>query len=498
MSVISFGSFAQEKRLALVIGNAEYENGVSLKNPANDATLMASTLEDLGFEVMKHVNTTKLDMEKAMYEFSKQLKEYDVTLFYYAGHGLLVDGVNYLIPTDAKLEEKMSTQFEAVDISKLVTQFNQYQDNTNIVILDACRNNPFSSWSRGVDRGFKPIPASSGSIIAYATEMGAAAADGDGANGLYTSKLVEQMNIPQRIEDVFIKTRIAVRKASENTQSPQEWSQLTGAFYFKKGANAQASLNRVQARIGDSKDVAVYGDIMLSSEIKGGLFLDGEYLGNVNSNSETPIEEIEVGLHSLEIKGLNDWKKEVYIKKDETTNVKAILTDEIKAFKDELKYKVNLGVSVVKLLNEGYNILDLLDAGVTENDLLGTLYKGGRIFYVNTEDGTGLVSALRDQKDGAGVSWDEAKDIAATYSTDEYSDWYLPSKEELNLMYMNLKKNHEGNFADNVYWSSTVGNKRSTVAWRQGFTNGYQYENYTYLKYNVRAIRSFDSLSNEN
>ena len=165
--IISSFIFAQqtEKRLALVVGNSAYTGGSALKNPVNDANLMATTLTTLGFTVIKRVNVRKADLEKAIYEFSKKLKDYDIALFYYAGHGIQVDGKNYLIPIDAKLSDKTAVRFEAVAVNYVVDEFEYYPDNTNIVILDACRDNPFKMWSRGNSRGFKAIPPASGIAV---------------------------------------------------------------------------------------------------------------------------------------------------------------------------------------------------------------------------------------------------------------------------------------------------------------------------------------------
>ncbi len=222
-----------QKRLALVIGNSNYGGGQFLKNPANDANLMATTLQNLGFEVIKRIDANKQSIELAIREFSKKLPNYNVALFYFAGHGLQVDGINYLIPTDAKLEDKGDCKFEAVSVNFIVEEFEQYPNNTNIVILDACRNNPFRSWARGGERGFKAIAPTSGTIIAFATSEGATASDGNGSNGLFTQELVKQMKIPQSIENVFKKTRVEVEKYSNNAQSPQEWTKLKGDFWFK-------------------------------------------------------------------------------------------------------------------------------------------------------------------------------------------------------------------------------------------------------------------------
>jgi hypothetical protein len=225
----------KEKRLALIIGNANYNTaGQKLINPVNDANLMENTLKDLGFEVIKRTDSDKQSLERAIKEFSKKIPKYNITLFYYAGHGVQVDGMNYIIPVDAKLEEKSDCKFEAVPVNFVVEEFEKYPDNTNIVILDACRNNPFRSWARGSSEGFKAIAPSSGTIIAFATSEGATAADGYGQNGLFTQVLSKQMKEPQPIESVFKKTRIEVEKLSNYNQSPQEWTKLKGDFWFKK------------------------------------------------------------------------------------------------------------------------------------------------------------------------------------------------------------------------------------------------------------------------
>ena len=232
--IIKFSRAITEKRLALVFGNSDYANGTSLKNPKNDADLMEATLKDLGFTVMKQINAGKDAMENAIRDFSRRLPEYNVALFYYAGHGVQVDGVNYLIPIDAKLENKVDVAFETVEVTKITDQLKRNAANTNIVILDACRNNPYKSWARGGNEGFKALGAVNGTIVAYSTSEGMTAADGEGANGLFTEELVKQMLIPQDIESVFKKTRKEVMARSNNQQMPVDWSYLTGDFSFKK------------------------------------------------------------------------------------------------------------------------------------------------------------------------------------------------------------------------------------------------------------------------
>lgn len=232
--IIKFNKAVSEKRLALVFGNSDYVNGASLKNPANDANLMEATLKELGFDVIKRLNSGRDSMLNSIREFSRKLSDYNVALFYYAGHGIQVDGVNYLIPTNAKLENKDDCKWEAVAVTTITDEFKKNTANTNIVILDACRNNPYRSWARGGEQGFKALAPINGSIISFSTSEGATAADGDGANGLFTQELVKQMVIPQQIESVFKKTRKEVVAKSKGQQTPTEWSYLTGDFYFRK------------------------------------------------------------------------------------------------------------------------------------------------------------------------------------------------------------------------------------------------------------------------
>jgi len=297
--------FGQQRRIALVIGNSNYEHSGRLKNPVNDANLMIETLRDLDFTVISVTDATKDEMNRTIYDFSKKLKDYNVALFYYAGHGIQVGGVNYLLPVDAVLEDKIAAEFEAVDVSTVVSQFERYPDNTNIVILDACRNNPFKSFSRGGETGFKAIPAPSGTIIAFATGEGATASDGTGKNGLYTSMLVNEMKKPQRIEDVFISTRVKVQKASDFGQSPQEWSQLTGRFYFKSTEGSEedeisGKLATLEAPKETKEEVTLDRGI-----ISQGGYTAKAHISKVLSYGYTVKELIKIGIPGYQMEGIN-------------------------------------------------------------------------------------------------------------------------------------------------------------------------------------------------
>ncbi len=257
LSVIALASIpavcfsASDLRTALVIGNSTYENG-PLRNPANDATDMAIMLKRLGFEVTLKTNATRRTMQSSISAFGKKLNSGGVGLFYYAGHGLQVKGRNYLIPVQALIESESDVEYEAVDAGRVLGKMEDAGNGFNIVILDACRNNPFARSFRSGTSGLAKMDAPSGSILAFSTAPGSVAADGTGRNGLYTSKLLKHMARPNaKIETVFKRVRIDVARASGKSQTPWESSSLMGDFYFhsdKTGPNQPARALAVEKR----------------------------------------------------------------------------------------------------------------------------------------------------------------------------------------------------------------------------------------------------------
>jgi len=318
--------FAQqtEKRLALVIGNSAYQHGGKLKNPVNDADLLVKTLESMNFTVIKKTDASLREMQMATADFTKKIKDYKVALFFYAGHGVQIEGENFLIPVDAKMDSREMAKFDAFNISFVNDAFQQNSKNINIMILDACRNDPFRSWGRGGERGFKKIDnSSSGTIIAFATQPGSTADDGTGSNGLYTSHLVKQMQINQDIEDVFKKTRIAVSKASSGKQVPQDWSSLMGDFYFTKaGSNTENNNSPEESTWGDEEEVYSYGNIDIKTEITGDFYLDGKRKGKLNANTRKPLNSVTTGNHTYKIIGENETKTgTITVYKDQTATI---------------------------------------------------------------------------------------------------------------------------------------------------------------------------------
>jgi hypothetical protein len=221
-----------QKRVALVIGNAEYEGTAQLFNTVNDAKAMSKTLTELGFEVETIINGSYEDIKNAIFAYGSNIMDVDVSMFYYSGHGLEIDGINYLVPVDASLNSPLDVKQKTVPLTGVLNTIKYANDDgLNLVILDACRNNPFPTGRRGGAGLAKSTPPS-GAIIAYSTAPGSTASDGEGENGLYTGELVKQLMIPQRIEDVFINTRNNVEDISEGAQQPWEEARLRGIFYL--------------------------------------------------------------------------------------------------------------------------------------------------------------------------------------------------------------------------------------------------------------------------
>ena len=224
-------------RVALVIGNAAYDEA-PLKNPVNDARAMSAALRHLGFEVISMEEANHKQMQSAVVEFAERLSAGDTGLFYYAGHGIQVEGGNYLIPIDAQIKSEVTARFEAMAVEDILDVMERAGNKLNFVILDACRNNPFERKLRGQSRGLAAMDAAAGTLIAYATAPGSVAADGDGANGLYTESLLSALAIPGlKAEEVFKQVRIEVLQSSHGLQIPWESSSLTGEFIFNIQGN---------------------------------------------------------------------------------------------------------------------------------------------------------------------------------------------------------------------------------------------------------------------
>jgi len=224
---------ATDLRVALVIGNAAY-TGAPLTNPANDAKAMSAALKGLGFTVIELRDASKAQMQAAVAQASGILRgRHGVGLLYYAGHGLQLDWRNYMVPVDARLHGAADVREQTVEIQSVIDAFRVAGNRMSIVVLDACRDNPFADSATG--KGLAQMDAPQGTLLAYATAPGNVAEDGDadGGNGLYTRYLVHELKQPgAKIEDVFKRVRLQVRKQSAGRQIPWESTSLEDDFYF--------------------------------------------------------------------------------------------------------------------------------------------------------------------------------------------------------------------------------------------------------------------------
>lgn len=220
------------QRVALVIGNAAYHDA-PLSNPVNDARSIAQALREAGFAVIARENIDQRTMLVVLREFGDRLRAGGTGLFYYAGHGMQIKGRNYLIPVGAKIEREDEVAYSAVDAQAVLDKMEVAGNLANIMILDACRNNPFTRNTRSGQAGLAQMDAPVGTLIAYATSPGAVASDGAGANGLYTQHLLSAIRQPgSKVEDVFKQVRANVRRDSQGKQVPWEATSLEGDFYF--------------------------------------------------------------------------------------------------------------------------------------------------------------------------------------------------------------------------------------------------------------------------
>jgi uncharacterized caspase-like protein len=235
-----------ERRIALVIGNASYAIG-ALKNPVNDSRAMAAALKDLGFTIIARENASVGMMIDAIREFSLKAKDNQVRLFYYAGHGVQVKGKNYLIPVDANIQTEEDITLKSADVTELLERLGRLQTGLNMVILDACRNNPFANpgligsdgrlvrFRGNAPAGLAQLEAPQGTLVAFATAPGGVAMDGNNfSNSLYTKHLLANIQAPGLpVEQLFKRVRIAVAQETKRLQVPWESSSLMGDFCFK-------------------------------------------------------------------------------------------------------------------------------------------------------------------------------------------------------------------------------------------------------------------------
>jgi len=267
----------REPRIALVIGNANYSDEMKLANPKKDAELIGTTLKKLGFEVILVTDAAQKPMQRAIVDFGDRLAKAGpdaVALFYYAGHGLQLGGQNYLVPTDADISREVDVEIDGVSADLVLKQMAYADSRVNIMILDACRNNPLARDFRSIaaSQGFAEIRTKpKGTFISYSTAPGEVAVDGNGAHSPFAEALASAMQLPGLdLPEVFQRVREHVLAATEERQTPWDSSSLVKSFYFIPPATDRAEDDLVA----DAAPTAVEKNIHTLTPIAGLVPLD--------------------------------------------------------------------------------------------------------------------------------------------------------------------------------------------------------------------------------
>jgi len=287
---ISFCSYTQ-KRFALLIGNSAYESQHALKNPVNDAKLIDSKLKECGFEVNMEINLSKRQIVEALGRFYNKIKEEPcVALFYYSGHGIQSDGENYIIPVNANMESKSDIPYECVPLGQVMGKLDESKSTTNIIILDACRNQPFTkSWYKGEsgEKGLAPVSKTpKQSFIAYATGAGKVANDGSENNSPFSQALGKYIVEPGiSINDVFYSVAADVTSVYMD-QDPWTYSSLKTPFYFKPSRINVVGKNSGSPKTNQDANAV---NVRFLSNANATLFINNDSVGKISSGSILPL-----------------------------------------------------------------------------------------------------------------------------------------------------------------------------------------------------------------
>jgi uncharacterized caspase-like protein len=261
-SLLSSGTAQAQSKMALVLGNSKYSNLPALVNPANDALLLSENLQKLGFTVTALTDQTQSQMKSAIAHFTQSVTVAGgdaIALLYFAGHGVQINGTNYLIPVDANLNTAGDVVLGAVSANDLLKTMELAGAKVNVLVLDACRDNPFKSTTRGMSRGLARVEAPAGSIVAYATAPGQVAADGDGSNSPYAEALSKNLAIPGlALESVFRQVRIEVSEKTGGIQVPWEETSLTQEVVLAGPASSKPPLEPIAAAAPDTLSTRAY------------------------------------------------------------------------------------------------------------------------------------------------------------------------------------------------------------------------------------------------
>lgn len=312
---LSMGAvYAHEPRYALVIGNSNYDELVDLRNPGNDAADVAAALKGLGFETDLLLDANLIQMEDAVIMLGNRLSVFpsSIGFFYYAGHGVQSEGRNYLIPVDARIKAENFLKIKALDAQSVLDILQRASNSLNVVVLDACRDNPFG-WARTGSRGLVVVGNQPpGSIVVYATSAGSTALDGDMGerNGKFTAELLKNLASPGlEIKEVFNRTGAGVLAATKGKQVPAVYNQFFGSVYLAGGQGQElpppATITTTTPPTTTTTTLqppTVFGSLLISTESAGTLYLNGIRKADLRKGGAQRLPNLEVGYYDLEMR----------------------------------------------------------------------------------------------------------------------------------------------------------------------------------------------------
>jgi uncharacterized caspase-like protein len=323
---------AQDKKVALVIGNSAYRAVQPLQNPVNDATDIAAALQRMGFKVLVQTDLDRKAMRGLIDDFNKAIQGADVALFFYSGHGVQLDGENYLVPVSAEVAVKDDVPDECISLSRITGRMNEAGAKTNVIFLDACRDNPFKAVSRGIDRGLAVLGQKPpDSIIVYATAENEKAEDGGGRNGTFTAALLKNIERRESLTDILFDVNAQVRRETADKQKPALYENMTHPVFLAGGKAAaqpdsrpMTSANKTPSPAAPTLSVTrLYGSLSVTASIAGTLYLDGQEQGNIEAGELAKLDSVEVGDRSLEMRYADGHveTREAVVQKGKTTSV---------------------------------------------------------------------------------------------------------------------------------------------------------------------------------
>lgn len=419
------GRLESEDRFAVVIGNADYALLGRLKNPKNDASDVSECLRKLGFKVTLVLNGDLQEMESAVVQLGKSLRNSldSVGFFYYSGHGIQSNGENFLIPTYADIPSEDFLKTKALSAQSIMDTVQSAKNKLNILVLDACRTNPFG-WSRSSNRGLAPVSAQApGSIVVYATSANSVASDGLGRNGTFTASMLRFLPVPGlEIKEVFNQTGADVVRASGRKQIPAVYNQFFDSVSLS--GDIEASIPTASGLGGKA--------------LLGGIIFVSDDLAEFDLSGKTWRV---AGGQPLSVSGLSAGTYEIDVHYSDGTNQKK-------------KATVLAGQMVTLPLSHSKFPLPSRFA-------IGSLGPaGGIVFYDkgNNEGGWRYLEAASSDlasRLGAGITWNEAFDRARLLSQGGATNWRIPTISELRTLYLNLFLTNVGGLRPFVYWSAT-------------------------------------------